>query len=97
LPVSAERTRAILRASGHGESLDAGRIPAAFIDWRVALTNDTPAMRHERAMIRRLVRGSGWAPGLAFSDAELGTIEAPTLLVHGPRIPSPVRSAGGDS
>jgi pimeloyl-ACP methyl ester carboxylesterase len=83
LPVSDARTRAILRDSGHGASLDAGRIPDAFIDWRKAVSNATRAMRNERTMIRRLVRGSGWAPGFAFSDADLGRIEAPVLLVHG--------------
>lgn len=83
LPVSAARTRGILRDSGHGASLDAGRIPDAFIDWRVELTNTTPAMRNERAMIRRLVRPGGWAAGFPFTDADLGGIETPVLLVHG--------------
>ena len=83
LPVSADRTRSILRDSGHGPSLDAGRIPDAFVDWRVSLSNDTAAMRHERDMIRILVRGDGWTPGFLFEDAELRAIEAPTLMVYG--------------
>jgi 2-hydroxy-6-oxonona-2,4-dienedioate hydrolase len=83
LPVSAERARSILRDSGHGPSLDAGRIPDAFVDWRVSLSNDTRSMRHERDMVRSLVRGDGWTPGFLFDDADLGAIEAPALMVYG--------------
>jgi len=83
LPVNADRGRSILRDSGHGPSLDAGVIPDAFIDWRVSLSNDTSAMRHERDMVRSLVRGDGWTPGFLFDDADLGTIKPPTLMVYG--------------
>jgi pimeloyl-ACP methyl ester carboxylesterase len=83
LPVSADRTKSILSDSGHGPSLDAGRIPDELIDWRVSLSNDTPAMRHERAMIRSIVSGAGWVHGFLFDDAALAAIEVPTLLVYG--------------
>ena len=83
LPVSADRARSILRDSGHGPSIDTGRIPAEFIDWRVSVSNDTKAMRHERQMVRSVVEGAGWKPGLVFDDAALHAISAPTLLVHG--------------
>jgi pimeloyl-ACP methyl ester carboxylesterase len=83
LPVNADRARSILRDSGHGPSLDAGLIPDAFVDWRVALSNDTAAMRHERDMVRSLVRGDGWTPGFLFDDADLGAVEPPTLMVYG--------------
>jgi pimeloyl-ACP methyl ester carboxylesterase len=83
LPINAERTRSILRDSGHGPSLDTGRIPVEFIDWRVSLSNDTSAMRHERDMVRSIVRGPGWKPGFLFEAADLGTIESPTLMVYG--------------
>jgi pimeloyl-ACP methyl ester carboxylesterase len=83
LPISAERTRSILRDSGHGPSLDAGRIPEEFIAWRVAVSNDSPAMRQERAMVRRVVAGSGWSPRLVFAPDDLAAIGQPTLMVHG--------------
>lgn len=83
LPMSADRTKSILRDSGHGPSLDAGRIPGQFVDWRVSLTNDTPAMRHERDMVRTIVKGDGWQPGFLFDDAELAAIDARTLVVYG--------------
>ena len=75
--------RSILRDSGHGPSLDAGRIPDAFVDWRVALGNDTPSMRHERDMVRSIVRGSGWRPGFMYEDGQLNRIQQPTLFVYG--------------
>ena len=50
LPLSADRLRSILRESGHGASLEDGRIPDEFIEWRLALANDTivdaPRARH---------------------------------------------------
>jgi len=83
LPMSADRTRSILRDSGHGPSLEKGRIPEEFVAWRVAISNDTPAMRNERAMVRALVTRSGWSPTLTFSVSDLGAIQAPTLMVFG--------------
>jgi pimeloyl-ACP methyl ester carboxylesterase len=83
LPISAERTRSILRDSGHRPSLEAGRIPEEFIDWRVSLSNDTSAMRHEREMVRSIVRGPGWKPGFLFEEEDLGAIQSPTLMVYG--------------
>lgn len=83
LPISAERTCSILRDSGHGPSLDAGRIPEEFIAWRVAVSNDSPAMRQERAMVRRVVVGDGWSPKLVFAPVDLAAIDKPTLMVYG--------------
>ncbi len=88
LPVNADRVRSILRASGHGPSLDAGRIPEPFIGWRVANDTDTSAMRHERAMARRVVDGSAYRAGLTFADEELRAIDAPVLLVYGTADPT---------
>jgi pimeloyl-ACP methyl ester carboxylesterase len=83
LPVSPDRTRSILRDSGHGASLDAGRIPDEFVTWRVAVNNDTPAMRHERAMVKAVVAGSRWSPSLVFEPDELRAIHQPTLMLFG--------------
>lgn len=83
LPMSADRTRSILRNSGHGPSLHDGRIPDAFVQWRVSLSNDTNAMRHERAMVRSIAGRPGWSPGPVFTDAELRQIGVPTRLILG--------------
>ena len=77
------RVRSILRQSGHGASLDAGRIPDEFIDWRATVGRQTDSMRHEREMVRAIVTGTTWRPGLTFDDAELAAICHPTLHVYG--------------
>jgi pimeloyl-ACP methyl ester carboxylesterase len=88
---SAAMLRSILRQSGHGASLDDGRIPEELIDWRLSASRDTDAMRSEREMLRAaIVRWTrpGWRPSLALTDAELGPIEHPTLYVHGTADPT---------
>jgi pimeloyl-ACP methyl ester carboxylesterase len=88
LPVSPSRLRSILRDSGHGAGLDAGRIPDEFIEWRVSLANDTSSMRHERDMVRSILGRSGWKPGFMYDASQLSRIEHPTLLVYGTADPT---------
>jgi pimeloyl-ACP methyl ester carboxylesterase len=83
LPQKADRVRSILSGLGHGPSLDGGRIPDAFVDWRVAFENETNAMRHERGMVRALVKGRDFRPGVRFDDTELGSITQHVLMVWG--------------
>ena len=83
LPDKPARVRSILRQSGHEESLDDGRIPGEFIDWRVAIGRETDSMRHERDMVCAIVKGKSYRPGLTFDDAELAAIRRPTLHVYG--------------
>ena len=83
LPDKPARVRSILRQSGHGASLDSGRIPDEFVDWRVAMARETDSMRQEREMVCAIVRGRSYRPGLTFEDAELAAIQSPTLHVYG--------------
>ena len=83
LPGNRSRLRSILRQSGHGSSLDDGRIPDEFVNWRVSLETETDSMRHERNMVCAIVKGKSYRPGLTFEDAELAAIRQPTLHVHG--------------
>ena len=83
LPQKRERVLDLLRQAGHGPSLDAGRIPDAFVDWRIAFHRETDSMRHERDMVRTLVSRTGWRPGLTLTDAELGAVRNPLLWVYG--------------
>ena len=84
LPMSEARIRSILVDSGHAASVADGRIASEFIDCRVSVANDTPAMRHERAMVRHVIRGGGWRPDMPFDEPALGRIVAPALMVAGP-------------
>jgi 2-hydroxy-6-oxonona-2,4-dienedioate hydrolase len=83
LPDRPERVRSILRQSGHGASLDDGRIPDVFVNSRVALGRETASMRNERDMVRTIVRGNAFRPGLTFDDAEFASIQTPALYVYG--------------
>lgn len=83
MPGSRSRLRSILRQSGHGPSLENGRIPDEFINWRVSVETETDSMRHERDMVCAIVKGKSYRPGLTFADAELAAIRQPTLHVHG--------------
>jgi pimeloyl-ACP methyl ester carboxylesterase len=73
----------MIRGSGHGPALDDGRIPPVVIDWRAAVNRETDSMRHERAMVRAIVDGARYRPGVTFSEEELAAIKHPTLLVQG--------------
>jgi len=83
LPLNPDRARSIMRDSGHAAALDAGRIPDELPNWLAAFARDTPSMRHERAMVRTLVGGRRWKPGLTFDDRELGAIEPEVSWVVG--------------
>jgi 2-hydroxy-6-oxonona-2,4-dienedioate hydrolase len=83
LPQKPKMLHAQLRGLGHGASLDTGRIPDAFIDWRMALTRETDSMRHERSMVRAIASPRGFRPGLTFKDAELAQLAQRTLHVFG--------------
>lgn len=83
VPLKAKMVRAQLRQIGHGDSLDAGRIPGEYIQWRLALDRGTDSMRHERDMVRAIAHVRGFRPGLTFGEAELAAIGQPTLHVYG--------------
>jgi pimeloyl-ACP methyl ester carboxylesterase len=47
LPASEKQILSMLRQIGHGASLDAGRIPQSFLDWKLALFSHTPTLRSD--------------------------------------------------
>ena len=83
LPERPGMFRKQLAGMGHGASLNAGRVPEAFVDWHGALTRDTAWGRHERDMVRSIVGRRGFVPGLVPSQAEISAIESRTLMVYG--------------
>ena len=83
LPQKGDRIRSIMRDLGHGPSLDAGRIPDAYINWRVAFENELRAMKFERDMVRSLVDGREWRAGVRLTDVDLRSIAAPALMLWG--------------
>src|SRR5262245_13140919 len=80
-------TKAMLRGNGHRASLDSGRISTAWIDWRTSVSRDTESMQHERSMVRAIVAGRRYRPGLTMTEAELGALSHPTLMLYGTNDP----------
>jgi hypothetical protein len=56
-------TQAMLRGNGHRASLNNGRIPNAWVDWRTSVSRDTKSMHHERAMVRTIVARGRYLAG----------------------------------
>jgi pimeloyl-ACP methyl ester carboxylesterase len=83
LPSNPKQIRSILRGLGHGPSLDAGRIPDVYIDWRVAFDRLTHSMRNERDMVRTMIARGRWRPEITIPADELRQIQALTLFVFG--------------
>ena len=72
-----------LAALGHTAGSGPGQIPEAFVDWHLAMSRETDWARHEREMVRRVVGRRGYVADLVLTDAEIASIEQPTLLVYG--------------
>ena len=88
IPENRKMLRKQLRAIGHAESLSAGRITDAFLDWHVAMSRHTDWARHGRDMVRAIVGRRGFMPGLVLHKDEVAGIEQPTLMVFGTRDPN---------
>jgi pimeloyl-ACP methyl ester carboxylesterase len=71
------------RQSGHGPSLDDGRMPQVFVDWKVEMTNNWDWRVNEREMVRAITGRGGWKPGLTFNTDYLSSVSVPLLMVYG--------------
>jgi pimeloyl-ACP methyl ester carboxylesterase len=87
LPMSPKMLRSQLEAVGHGPSVAAGRMDD-FMAWRLAFSNATPSMRHERGMIQAVRAGDGWRPGFAMEHTELAQIRQPVRMMFGSADPT---------
>jgi pimeloyl-ACP methyl ester carboxylesterase len=80
---SDETLRRIFVSMGHGKSLDAGKIPAAFFDWGVQMSSDTPTQRNDFEAVNRAVSVTGARPWIQLGEDALRALRVPTLLVSG--------------
>jgi len=71
------------RQSGHGPSLDDGRMPQIYVEWKVYMTNDTDWRVNEREMVRAITGRRGWKPGVVFNADDLASISVPVLMIYG--------------
>jgi pimeloyl-ACP methyl ester carboxylesterase len=86
-PMSPKMLRSQLEAIGHGPSVADGRMEN-FIPWRLAFSNHTPSMRHERSMVRALRAGSGWRPGFTVEGQDLAEVRQPVRMIFGSADPT---------
>lgn len=83
MPPSPKMNDSILRQMGHGESIDADRIPQAFKDWYVDLQRHTDTNKNDGELIGEFFSGRGWDQTLKLTDALLAMVQAPTLFLWG--------------
>jgi pimeloyl-ACP methyl ester carboxylesterase len=83
LPPNERVGRSMLRQIGHAASLDAGRIPPAFLDWYLALQKYADTMRTDGDLIRRVGTIRGFDPSLTITDDLPGSLPTPTLFLWG--------------
>jgi len=84
LEPTVESSKNIFRQVGHGESLDAGKIPAHFFDWYVALQKYTDTFKNDGAMIGNIgTFFGGFSPSLTIPDDLLRSVHTPSLIYCG--------------
>lgn len=83
VPQRERMVRQQLRGLGHGATLDAERFPSEFIDLYRATGRNTDSMRHERDLVKSVLTGKGWVPGVTLTRTDLAAVGAPTLMIFG--------------
>jgi pimeloyl-ACP methyl ester carboxylesterase len=83
IPQRPQMIRKQLEGLGHKKSLDRGVIPDQYINAKAAESRYTSAFRYERELVRSVIAGKGFQPGITLSKTELDAIQAPTLMVYG--------------
>jgi 2-hydroxy-6-oxonona-2,4-dienedioate hydrolase len=83
LPASEKQILSMLRQIGHGASLDAGRIPRSFLDWKLALMSHTPTLGSELGMIASAMTLRGFDRAFLLDESFLARVETPTYFLWG--------------
>lgn len=83
VPQNPAMIRKQLAGLGHAKSLDRELVPAEYIDMKAAESRHTRALRNERSLVRSVIAGKGFQPGITLTQDEMAAIEAPTLMVYG--------------
>jgi pimeloyl-ACP methyl ester carboxylesterase len=83
IPQKPPMIRKQLAGLGHAKSLDRGIIPTQYIDMKAAESKYTDALKNERGLVRSVIAGKGFQPGITLNKNELAGIQAPTLMIYG--------------
>jgi 2-hydroxy-6-oxonona-2,4-dienedioate hydrolase len=80
VPPDPKANEEVMRAIGHGASLDAGRLPAAMMDWYLELQRTTDTRRNDYAMI---ASAAGDPDPVRLREADFRAVPVPTLFLWG--------------
>lgn len=80
VPPAPKANEEVMRAIGHGASLDAGRLPAAMMDWYLDLQRYTNTRRNDYAMIASAV---GDPDAVRLREADFRAVSVPTIFLWG--------------
>jgi len=83
LPASEKQILYMLRQIGHGSSLDTGRIPQSFLDWKLALMSHTPTFGSDLGMVASAMTLRGFDRDLQLDEPYLARVETPTYFLWG--------------
>lgn len=83
LPQKPQMIRKQLAGLGHEKSLDRDEIPGQYITVKTAESRFTDALRNERDLVRCVLAGRGFKPGIVLSTEDLAAIKHRTLMVYG--------------
>jgi pimeloyl-ACP methyl ester carboxylesterase len=84
-PMTEKMLRKIFTDLGHGSSIERALIPDSFLEWGVAMNNETPTRSNELAVLARAVGLGGMRPWARLSSDELKSVKSQTLLIAGER------------
>jgi 2-hydroxy-6-oxonona-2,4-dienedioate hydrolase len=83
LPASEKQILSMFRQIGHGASLDAGRIPQSFLEWKLALMSHTPTLGSDMGMIASAMTLRGFDRAFLLDETFLARVETPTFFLWG--------------
>lgn len=83
IPQKPSMLRKQLAGLGHAKSLDRGIIPAEYINMKAAESRYTDALKNERDLVRAVIAGKGFQPGITLKKNEAAALRAPTLMIYG--------------
>lgn len=80
VPPEPKANEEVMRAIGHGASLDAGRLPPAMMEWYLDLQRYTDTRRNDYAMV---ASGVGDPDPVRLREADFRAVAVPTIFLWG--------------
>jgi len=82
-PTSVRGMRSTMKMMGHGASVEADRIPQAWLEWSGALFRHTATLHHEVQCASLMLTLRGYQPWLVPTKEEFAAVKSPTFIIWG--------------